>query len=296
MKTGTGILLTLMIAVFLAVPVEARQGTVREGLTVESAVLGEPVHYTVYLPPDYATSERFYPVVYLLHGYSDDESGWLQFGEMNRIVDAGIAEGSLPPMVIIMPDAGVSWYINDYLGKVRWEDMFITEFMPAVESMYRIRKKQEFRGIAGLSMGGFGSLVLSMHHPDLFGSVAAFSAGVITDEGIESMPEADWNFYYAHLFGGSALEGKDRLTRHWKENSVIELARTVPVDSLKNVRFFIDCGDDDFLTIGNATLHIEMTRRNIKHEFRMRDGRHTWEYWRTALPVGLAFIGERFHR
>jgi len=285
-----------MIAALSAVTVEARQGSVHEGLSIESAVLGTPVHYTVYLPPDYGTSERFYPVVYLLHGYSDDDSGWLQFGEMNRIVDAGIADGSLPPMVIVMPDAGVSWYINDYLGKVRWEDMFITEFMPAVESRYRIRRKREFRGISGLSMGGYGSLVLSMHHPDLFGSVAAFSAGVVTDERIETMSQSDWNHYYAHLYGGSALEGKDRLTRHWKENSILELAHTLPTDSLKNVRFFIDCGDDDFLTIGNSELHIEMTRRKIKHEFRMRDGRHSWDYWRTGLPAGLAFIGERFRR
>lgn len=274
---------------------QSAHGIVREGLTVESAILGAPVRYTVYLPPDYETSSRAYPVVYLLHGYSDDDTGWLQFGEANRIADAGIASGALPPMILVMPDAGVTWYINDYRGETRWEDMFVGEFIPAIEQTYRIRRKAEFRGVAGLSMGGYGALVLGMRHPDLFGSVAAFSAAVLTDDELTTMSQADYDAYYGVLYG-EGLTGAARLTDHWRAYSVLDLARQTPLATLKRIAFYIDCGDDDFLTVGNASLHIVLAQRKVPHEFRMRDGAHSWSYWRSGLPDGLAFIGRKFHR
>ncbi|MCK7489899.1 MAG: esterase family protein [Anaerotruncus sp.] len=85
---------------------------VAEGLTLRSQVLGRDVAYAVYLPPDYAASARRYPVVYLLHGYTDDESGWIQFGEVGGAADAGHRRGRDPPMIIVMPDGGVTWYIE----------------------------------------------------------------------------------------------------------------------------------------------------------------------------------------
>ena len=98
------------------------------------------------------------------------------------------------------------------------------------------------------------------------------------------------------LLYGKKLSGKNRLTAHWKKYNAINLAETLPEDQLKSVRFWIDCGDDDFLTIGNAELHIVLTKRQIPHEYRVRDGAHTWEYWRTGLRDGLEFIGQSFHR
>ncbi len=289
---GLTVCLTFML---LPAHGQGTHGIVREGLTIDSAILGKPVRYTVYLPADYETSTRYYPVVYLLHGYTDDDTGWLQFGEANRIVDAGIASGELPPMILVMPDGGVSWYINDYQGKVRWEDMFVEEFMPAIEAAYRIRRKKEFRGVAGLSMGGYGTLVLSMRHPDLFGAAAAFSAAVQTDEQMTAMPQARYDAVYGILYG-EGREGDARLTDHWRAYSVLDLVRNTPAETLKQVDYYIDCGDDDFLTIGNASLHILMTEKEVPHEFRMRDGVHSWNYWRTGLPDGLAFIGQKFHR
>src|SRR5690606_11939201 len=106
-------------------------------LTVESRILGKPVRYTVYLPYDYHTSTRYYPVVYLLHGYTDNDTGWLQFGEAHMIADELINDREIPPMIIVMPDAGVSWYVNNFDASVRYEDFFIDEFIPHIEAQYR---------------------------------------------------------------------------------------------------------------------------------------------------------------
>jgi enterochelin esterase-like enzyme len=277
------------------VPAQAQQGSVREGLTMKSAILGRDVRYSVYLPPDYGTSTRQYPVVYLLHGLSDDDTGWFQFGEMDRIVNAGIASGEIPPMIVIMPDGGVSWYVNNARGDVRWEDMFIKELMPHVENAYRIRKSKDFRGIAGLSMGGFGSLTLSMRHPDLFAAVAAFSSAVFTDEELAGMTQERYDRAMGPVLGGGKV-GPDRLTPEWHGISVLDIVRNQPVVQLRSVRYYIDCGDDDFLYAGNAMLHIYLRQKEIPHEFRVRDGAHTWPYWRTGLPAGLAFIGQSFRR
>ena len=271
------------------------QGIVREGLTMASDILGKGVRYTVYLPSDYETSERHYPIVYLLHGYTDDDTGWLQFGEANRIADRGIAEGDIPPMIIVMPDGGVSWYINDYQNQTRWEDMFVDELMPHIEAEYRVRAKKEFRGIAGLSMGGYGALVLSMRHPELFAATAAFSSGVITDEDWAASSQERYESVFGVVFG-PGLEGSARLTDHWRQYSILDIVESTPAEKLKEVRYYIDCGDDDFLAVGNASLHILLTQKEVPHQYRVRDGAHTWSYWRTGLPHGLEFIGQSFHR
>ena len=273
----------------------APMGQVVEGLSLASTILGKDVRFAVYLPADYTASARRYPVVYLLHGYTDDESGWIQFGEVNLAADRAIAGRDIPPMIIVMPDAGVSWYINDHQNKVRFEDMFIQEFIPYVDKTYRTRPKKEFRGVAGLSMGGWGALVHSMRHPDMFAACAAFSAAVWTDEDFMSWEEKSYNPILGPVFGPSPA-GKERLTKHFLSYSPLEQAKTMSVDALKKVRYYIDCGDDDFLIKGNCALHIVLTDRKIPHEFRVRDGGHTWSYWRTGIVDGLKFICQSFHR
>jgi S-formylglutathione hydrolase FrmB len=269
-------------------------GKVLEGLNMPSEILGKPVNFAVYLPPDYDLSTRRYPVVYLLHGYTDNESGWVQFGEVQLAADHAIASREIPPMIIVMPDGGVSWYINNHDGSVRWEDMFIQEFIPFIDSEFRTRPKKEFRGISGLSMGGHGSLILSLHNPDLFAACAAFSAAVWTEEEVKAMPADSRGGLFTNLYG--TTKDKTLLTDHYKANSVIYLAATKTKTELEKVRLYIDCGDDDFLYKGNASLHILLRDRQVKHEYRVRDGGHTWSYWRTGITDGLKFIGESFNR
>lgn len=279
----------------ILVSAQSLPGTVKEGLKIESKILGKPVRYTVCLPAGYETSQRYYPVVYLLHGYSDNDTGWLQFGEAQQILDDGIAKREIPPMILVLPDGGVSFYINNSDNSVRWEDFFLQEFMPHIETQYRIRTAKEYRGIAGLSMGGYGSLVMTMRHPDLFAACAAFSSGVLTDEEAIANPDEDWTRVFGPVFG-SGLKGKDRVSEHFKKYNPIHLAAGAKPDQFKDNRFYIDCGDDDFLYKGNSMLHIALRDHKIAHEFRIRDGGHTWTYWRTGLPEGLKFIGASFHR
>jgi enterochelin esterase-like enzyme len=285
-----------LFAVLAVVPPSAGAGQVFEGLKVPSAILGRDVAYAVYLPPGYEASTQRFPVVYLLHGYTDDESGWIQFGEIRLAADRAIAEREIPPLIIVMPDGGVTFYINDAAGKVRYEDMFVRELVPFIDKTYRTRADREFRGLAGLSMGGWGTLVYALRHPDLFSAGAAFSAAVWADDDIAGMKQKSWDDLLGPLFGAEGKAGKDRLTAHFRSVSPLDLARTLPEDSLKKVRYYIDCGDDDFLIKGNCALHLLLTDRKIPHEFRVRDGGHTWTYWRTGIVEGLKFIGQGFHR
>jgi len=294
MKTHNYFLLILFLCLAkLGYAQNLLHGHVKESLVMPSKILGEEVKYTIYLPYDYKTSQRKYPVVYLLHGYSDDDTGWLQFGEANRIADNAIASGEIPPMILVMPDAKVTWYINDYKGKTRYEDMLIEELIPFIDKTYHTRTSKRYRAIAGLSMGGCGSLVLAMHHPDLFSSCVAFSAAVWTDEQIKE--RGNYQDFLGNIFGDN-LQGDARVNEHWKANSPIYLAKGDKVEKIRSVRFYLDCGDDDFLTIGNAMLHATMVQNEVKHEYRVRDGAHNWDYWRTGLANGLKFIGKSFHQ
>jgi len=286
----------LLSALFLFQCVIAQPtGKVIEEKTIKSVLMGKTVKYTVYLPADYEKSERNYPVVYLLHGYTDDNTGWLQFGEVNRYADQAIAAGTIPPMIIVMPNGDSSFYINSYDGKEKYEDFFVKEFMPAIEKTYRIKAEKKYRGIAGLSMGGFGTLIYSLKYPELFAAAAPLSAAVFDDNAIENMPDKSYDATFAQLFG-RGLKGKDRLNKSWYDNAILKIVDSKSVDDLKKVRYWIDCGDDDFLTKGNCLLHIALSDKKVPHEYRVRDGAHNWTYWRTGITDALQFIGDSFRQ
>jgi enterochelin esterase-like enzyme len=280
-------LLVLLIA--FAMSTNAQGGKVMDNLTLKSDILGMERNYAVYLPPDYETSERSYPVLYLLHGTTDNHTGWVQFGEIKHIADKAIKDGSATAMIVIMPDADTKQmgYTNTPNGW-RYEDFFFEELMPHVEEKYRIRKEKRYRAIAGLSMGGGGTFYYALHRHDLFSSACPLSAstGPLTREDVDrqmkrrGIPEA-------------TVQQKDE----WFANyGVVEMVKTMPEKDLKAVKWFIDCGDDDFLYEGNALVHIQMKKRNIPHEYRVRDGAHNWTYWRQSLPVVLSFISDTFHQ
>jgi S-formylglutathione hydrolase FrmB len=270
-------------------------GKVIEEQNVKSDILRHNVKYAIYLPADYETSNRTYPVVYLLHGYGDDQTGWLQFGEVNRYADKAIAEGKIPPMIIVMPDALTSWYINNYNGKQNYEDFFFKEFIPTIEKEYRTKTTKQYRAVAGLSMGGFGTMIYSLKHPDMFVAAAALSAAVRTDEDFVGITDVRWAEAYSKVFGPN-LKGTERLNDTWKANSVLGLIQNKTTDDLNEVRYWIDCGDDDALSKGNSLLHIALMEKKVPHEFRIRDGAHTWTYWRTGIVDALEFIGDSFRQ
>ena len=114
----------LLVHMFIAV-ISFGQGIVKEKQVIASKILNREVHYSIYLPSDYNTSERSYPVTYLLHGYGDADDGWVQFGEINRLADAAIKDGKMPPMIIVTPDGFTSFYMNAANGSLNYEDFFI---------------------------------------------------------------------------------------------------------------------------------------------------------------------------
>jgi len=264
-------------------------GKVYDNLSVTSKILNMDRKYAVYLPADYQTSERSYPVLYLLHGSGDDQTGWVQFGEVKHIADKAIQEGLCTAMIIVMPDAntGTRGYFNDIRGTWNYEDFFFQEFMPAIEKKYRIRGEKRFRAISGLSMGGGGTLMYALHHPELFSSACPLSAstGPISIEDASMRQKKQ----YPNI--------TDEEVRNYFTNlSATELVRNMPDDQVKDVRWYIDCGDDDFLYEGNSLLHIAMHKKGIPHEFRIRNGGHNWTYWRESLPSVLEFVSQSFHQ
>lgn len=286
------LLLTFILMTFINV---FSQGTVKEKQVIKSSILNKEVNYTIYLPADYYTSERKYPVTYLLHGYGDADDGWVQFGEINRLADAAIKDGKIPPMIIVTPDGFTSFYMNAANGSLNYEDFFIKELIPHIEKTYHVKAERKYRGIAGLSMGGFGSMLYALKYPNLFVAAAPLSAAVWTDSDCENMQEGMYNTYFGSSVGKS-LKGKDRLTPFWHNNSVFSIIEKKTVEELSAVKYWIDCGDDDFLTVGNAQLHIALTNKKVPHEFRMREGAHNWTYWRTGVIDALSFIGDNYRQ
>ena len=295
MKATKHLLIITFLMISVSLSAQVSRGFVREGLTIQSKILNKEVRYTIYLPFDYETSNRYYPAVYLLHGYTDNDMGWIQFGEANLIADEAIANREIPAMILVMPDGGVSWYINNYDGSVKYEDFFFKEFIPYMEKNYRIRPEKRYRGIAGLSMGGYGTLIYSLKHPDMFAACAAFSAGIYTEDEILNMDVNRWQRIDSILYGPD-LKGKDRLTQHLLSYNPFYVVKNSDPEKIKSVRFYIDCGDDDFLYKGNSTFHILLRDLKIPHEYRVRDGGHQWSYWRSGLLDGLKFIGTSFHQ
>ena len=285
----------ILLFVFTLVIGSFAQGFVKEKQVIKSAILNKEVHYSIFLPSDYYTSERAYPVTYLLHGYGDADDGWIQFGEVNRLADDAIKAGKIPPMIIVTPDGFTSFYINAADGSFNYEDFFIKELIPHIEKTYKVKAEKRFRGISGLSMGGYGSLLYALKYPELFAAAAPLSAAIWTPDQIKEMSKSQFDGYFINSIGKNLL-GAERLTPTWLANSPLGLIEKKTQEEISSVRYWIDCGDDDFLTIGNAQLHIALTNKNVPHEYRVRDGAHNWTYWRTGIIDALSFIGDSFHQ
>ena len=284
MKRFTFILCILLTAAF-----SARAGKVVTD-SLQSTILGTQVKYNVYLPDGYGKVEKLYPVVYLLHGLSDDYTAWVKKGNMQTVVDELIGTGEAREMVIIMPNAGGpdthnTW--NGYFNMPGWnyEDFFFQEFLPAVEAKWRIVGDKGHRAVMGLSMGGGGSAVYAQRHPDMFSSCYAMSAWLDNRPGAgvrRNEQKKDCLFYVCEaVHDHSAID-------------FIENADAETLAALRTVKWFIDCGDDDFLLDLSVELHQKMRAKKVKSELRVRNGVHNWEYWHLALRLSLPFASRNF--
>jgi pimeloyl-ACP methyl ester carboxylesterase len=240
-------ILPALVALLLLCPfvLWAQTGKVWDNLSLPSKILKSDRKYAVYLPPGYETSERSYPVLYLLHGGGDDQTGWVQFGEVLNITDKAIAEGIATPMIIIMPDAntGRRGYFNDVKGDWNYEDFFFKELVPFVEKKYRIKDEKRFRAVAGLSMGGGGSFVYALHHPEMFSSACPLSAatGPLTIEDARKMLTRD-----------NPNIADSVVTQYYNRQSVVALVNAVPDDQKKAVRWLLMMAMTTFCTKATA--------------------------------------------
>ena len=211
---------------------------------------------------------------------------------MLHIADKAINEGKATPMIIVMPDANSvrRGYFNDLKGEYRYEDYFFEELIPFIEKTYRVRTEKRYRAISGLSMGGGGTFIYALHRPDLFAAACPLSGALRSSDDEETakrMVERD-----SSLNMEDTLKHLRSLNPHWQINNATDEQKR----AWSSVRWYIDCGDDDFLYEGNAQIHIAMKKKEIPHEYRVRDGGHTWDYWRSALPTVLEFISKSFHQ
>lgn len=283
----------ILLLVFNFQLISQKNSTVLTSLKIESKTLHRTINYSVYLPFSYYSDTLKYPVIYLLHGYSGDETSWVKQGWLNNIADSLIIESALPESIVIMPNSGNSYYINDYKNNNNYEDFFINELIPFVDSVYRTKKEKSSRAICGLSMGGFGAIILPLKHSEIFGHSISLSAAVRTPEAFVSLPQDKYQNYFGKIFGDS-LKGESRITEHWKQNSPFFLIDSTKAKELCTINWYIDCGMYDFLFDSNKSFHELLLKYQIPHEYHMRIGYHNLEYWQSGFINGLLYLGKQW--
>jgi S-formylglutathione hydrolase FrmB len=264
----------------------AAQATGRaECVSLPSKILARAVPYCVLLPPSYdAEKTRRYPILYLLHGLGDNEQMLVHSGGMNLVEDLW-EQHELGEFLIVTPAGDASFYINSHDGKRRYEDFFLQEFMPGVEKRYRAQAGRSTRGIAGISMGGYGALHIAFRHPQLFAAVGAHSAALM-----EKMPNisAENSRQIGRLRVLGDAFGSPFDPAFWNQNDPEAIARTA---NLAGLKIYFDCGsEDDYgFDAGAEALDKLLTSRHIPHEFHLYPGGHNWAYFAEHLPALLEF-------
>ncbi len=272
----------LIFFVFVAVAQMPVMGKV-EYKTMPSKILNQDREYAVYLPKSYSTNpDKKYPVLYLLHGGGGNHTDWPEKGRLTDVINPLIDSGEAVEMIVVCPEAGKTFM--NYFNSLGWlyEDYFFQEAVPFIESNYRIIADKKHRAIAGLSMGGGGTLVYASHHPEMFCAAYAMSAYL----------------YKLDLpFINKADPVHQKLQQLVEDNNCVKFVQNADkarIENMKTVSWFIDCGDDDFTLKPNLEFILAMQTAGIPYQFRVRDGGHTWEYWHTALYIALPFVSNCF--
>jgi S-formylglutathione hydrolase FrmB len=264
---------------------------------LNSHVLQQVIHYCVYLPAGYdaataPTLSKRYPVLYFLHGLGDNEQtlfnsgGWTLLDDLRK-------QHKMGDFLIVAPEGRRSFYINSADGSVRYSDFFLQEFLPHIESKYRVRPGRAGRAISGISMGGYGALRFAFAHPELFSAVSAQSAALITEspQALDSASRTG-----APLAGVlAAVFGKPINVPHWNDNSPFLLAkRNAAV--LKKLAIYFNCGQDDNYGFekGAAALHDELQKASVKHEYRAYPGDHSLTYFLSHFGEVMEFHSRAF--
>jgi S-formylglutathione hydrolase FrmB len=288
-------LLLLILATFFCLPSSAQSRIDCNAL--QSRMLNQPVRYCVLLPPGYDGDSSKqpplrYPVLYFLHGLGQNEQTLFNTGGWSLIEDLR-QQHRISDYLIVAPAGFRSFYINSAGGKMRYSDFFLSEFMPYIEHKYRVQQGRQARGISGVSMGGYGALRIAFAHPELFSSVSAQSAALMTDSPQE---------LNAAMRSGSQLGrvlapvfGQPIDVPHWKANDPFILAKQHGA-ALRRLAIYFNCGqDDDFgFEKGAEALHKQLQAEALRHEYHLYPGDHSLPYFLSHMGETLEFHSRAF--
>lgn len=230
----------------------------------------------VVVEPDTYKASQHYAVLYLLHGFSGGYADWI-----NKVPAIKTMADQYNILIVCPDGAFASWYFDSpVLKDYKYETYIATELVTWVDSHYATIKQRTGRAITGLSMGGHGALYLAFKHQDVFGAAGSMSGGV----DIRVFPDS---------FGIEQVLGKySQYPERWDQNSVVNLLYLLKPKSLA---ITFDCGYDDFMYVTNKELHEKLLERNIPHDFTIRPGSHTWEYWANSLSFQMVFFDHYFN-
>lgn len=260
-------------------------GTI-EHCSMNSDILGVNKDFSVYLPAGYEEGDRRFPVLYLLHPAGGTHEMWISMGQLPQIADDSIRSGMSIPMIIVIPDASGTgdFHLGQHLGFFSvpgwdYESYFHNELISLIDTTYRTLSDRKHRAITGVSMGGEAAIAYAQKHPDLYSASCAIS-------GIVGHPEQS----------RMAMTDKDYAESLLANNpsAYVENATLTEVEQLKAVRWYTDCGDNDYFIEGNVEFFLAMKHKGIPIDYRMRSGVHGWYYWVTGLAPILHFISIGF--
>lgn len=245
-------------------------------IAVYSAKMKKEIKSVVVLPEKYS-KKKHYPVVYLLHGYSDNYAKWI------NTVPAIKALATKHQLILVCPDGGYSsWYFDSPIDSTfQYETHITRELLPYIDSHYATIPNRSARAITGLSMGGHGALYLAIRNKELFANAGSMSGGV-------DLLSSTKTYDIAKRIGSFSASPDE-----WKNRSVVNM-----VSSLKNkeLNLIIDCGVGDFFYEINSTLHRRLLELKIDHDYTERPGSHNWNYWTNAINYQLLFFDRNFNR
>ncbi len=243
-------------------------------ISVHSTKMNKEIKSVVIVPKNYS-KKKHYPVVYMLHGYSDNYAKWV------NTVPAIKKLSTEHQMIIVCPDGGYSsWFLDSPIDSTFQYESYITkDLLSYVDSHYSTIANRTARAITGLSMGGHGALYIAIRNKDIFANAGSMSGGV-------DLRTSTKKYDLAKRIGSYEAHPDE-----WDNRSVVNM-----VSSLKNkeLNLIIDCGVSDFFYQINAALHRRLISLNIDHDYIERPGNHNWEYWTNSINYQLLYFDRCF--
>jgi S-formylglutathione hydrolase FrmB len=242
-----------------------------QNLKLGSKLMAREMPYRVILPDDYsASASKRYPVVYLLHGLTGHFDNWV---DKTKLVEYSKAFG----FILVTPEGNDGWYTDSVSSPTeKYESYIIKELIPEIDRNWRTVADRDHRAIAGLSMGGYGSIKFGLKYPEMFSLVGSFSG---------ALGAADFSAANAGNIGKSinVIYGPlDSETR--KANDIFGIARSLTPERIAVLPFiYLDCGTEDFLIKNNRDFVTILNEKKVPHEYRELPGKHDWTFWNSQV-------------